>query len=94
MWTAAPRAMIFFASFRLTFLEFPSSGPATDGIHGAGGGLSGRAGNRILEEIEAELAQHLKLGRRFEPGMDVGRREELYEGWRDAIERTKSGRKI
>ena len=37
-----------------------------------------------------ELSAHLKLGRRFEPSMDVARREELYAGWLCAVERTKS----
>jgi glycerol kinase len=29
------------------------------------------------------------LGRRFEPSMDVSRREELYAGWERAVERAK-----
>jgi glycerol kinase len=29
------------------------------------------------------------LGHRFEPGMDVSRREELYAGWERAVERAK-----
>ena len=38
--------------------------------------------NRSLRHI-------FKLGRRFEPAMDVARREELYSGWERAVERAK-----
>ena len=38
---------------------------------------------------QGELAAHLQLGRRFEPSMDVSRREELYGGWERAVERAK-----
>jgi glycerol kinase len=40
-------------------------------------------------ENEAEIASHLRLGRRFEPRMDIARREELYAGWERAVERAK-----
>ena len=36
-----------------------------------------------------ELAPHLRLGHRFQPSMDVARREELYAGWERAVERAK-----
>ena len=38
---------------------------------------------------EAELATQFRLGQRFEPRMDIGRREELYAGWERAVERAK-----
>jgi glycerol kinase len=38
---------------------------------------------------EGELAAQLKIARHFEPRMDAARREELYGGWRRAIERAK-----
>jgi glycerol kinase len=38
---------------------------------------------------EQELSAHLKVGRRFEPSMDVARREELFAGWERAVERAK-----
>jgi glycerol kinase len=38
---------------------------------------------------ERELEEHLKIDRRFEPGMEMSRREELFDGWRRAVERAK-----
>ena len=36
-----------------------------------------------------ELESFWRVDRRFEPGMDSARREELFEGWKHAIERAK-----
>jgi glycerol kinase len=38
---------------------------------------------------EPELGRQFKIARRFEPSMSVSRREELYAGWRRAVERAK-----
>jgi len=38
---------------------------------------------------EAELAAHLHSGHRFQPSMDVSRREDLFAGWERAVERAK-----
>jgi len=37
----------------------------------------------------AELAGQLRIGARFEPSMDVSRRENLYAGWQRAVERAR-----
>ena len=38
---------------------------------------------------ELELKTQLKIERRFQPGMETSRREELCEGWRRAVGRAK-----
>ncbi len=38
---------------------------------------------------ELDLKAHLRIERRFEPRMEMSRREELYGGWRRALERAK-----
>ena len=38
---------------------------------------------------EPDLGRQFKIARRFEPSMSASRREELYAGWRRAVERTK-----
>ena len=38
---------------------------------------------------EPELGRQFKIARRFEPSMSASRREELYAGWRRAVERAK-----
>jgi glycerol kinase len=81
----------FLCQFQADILGIPVERPATTESTALGAAYLAGLATGFWKD-EAELAQHLKLGRRFEPGMDVGRREELYEGWRDAIERTKSGR--
>ena len=42
--------------------------------------------NKCQWQDERELAAHFQLGRRFEPSMDVARREELYTGWKRAVD--------
>jgi glycerol kinase len=37
----------------------------------------------------SEISANWHQERRFEPAMDISRREELYAGWRRAVERTK-----
>ena len=37
-----------------------------------------------------EIERFWKADRRFEPGMDAGRRDELHAGWRKAVERARS----
>jgi len=38
----------------------------------------------------ADLEQARRSERRFEPSMDEGERQRLYEGWRDAVARVLS----
>ena len=83
----------FLCQFQADILGIPVERPATTESTALGAAYLAGLATGFWKD-EAELAQHLKLGRRFEPGMDVGRRAELYEGWRDAIERTKSGRNL
>jgi glycerol kinase len=40
----------------------------------------------------AELSQLPRAGARFEPSMAPSRRQQLYDGWRDAVSRTRSHR--
>jgi glycerol kinase len=35
-----------------------------------------------------ELKKHWKIEKTYEPGMDVGRKEELYSGWKRAVKRS------
>jgi glycerol kinase len=41
---------------------------------------------------QAELSQLPRSVSRFEPAINTDRRELLYAGWRDAVNRTRSGR--
>jgi glycerol kinase len=41
---------------------------------------------------QVELSQLPRSGSRFEPAMSADRRELLYAGWRDAVNRTRSDR--
>jgi glycerol kinase len=41
-------------------------------------------------ESSDELAAHRIADRRFDPAMDDGRRGELIDGWRRAVERARS----
>jgi glycerol kinase len=81
----------FLCQFQADILGIPVERPATTESTALGAAYLAGLATGFWKD-EAELATHLQLGRRFEPGMDVGRRAELYEGWRDAIGRTKSGR--
>jgi len=78
----------FLCQFQADILGIPVERPATTESTALGAAyLAGLATG--FWENESELAAHLKLGRRFEPAMDVARREELYSGWERAVERAK-----
>jgi len=75
----------FLCQFQADILGIPVERPATTESTALGAAyLAGLAAG--FWKDEAELAAHLELGRRFEPAMDVARREELYAGWQRAVE--------
>jgi len=79
----------FLCQFQADVLGIPVERPAT--TESTALGAAYMAGLTVgFWNDQAELAAHLKLGRRFEPAMDVARREELYAGWGKAVERAKS----
>jgi glycerol kinase len=81
----------FLCQFQADILGIPVERPATTESTALGAAyLAGLATGFWRDE--PELASHLQLGRRFEPGMGVSRREELYAGWQCAVERAKSGK--
>jgi glycerol kinase len=78
----------FLCQFQADMLGIPVERPATTESTALGAAyLAGLATGFWRDE--QELAVHLQLGRRFEPSMDVARREELYTGWERAVERAK-----
>jgi len=78
----------FLCQFQADILGIPVERPATTESTALGAAyLAGLATGFWRDE--RELAAHLQLGRRFEPSMDVARREELYAGWERAVERAK-----
>jgi glycerol kinase len=78
----------FLCQFQADILGIPVERPATTESTALGAAyLAGLATGFWRDE--QELAAHLRLGRRFEPSMDVARREELYAGWERAVERAK-----
>ncbi len=79
----------FLCQFQADILGIPVERPAT--TESTALGAAYMAGLTVgFWSAQSELAAHLKLGRRFEPAMDVARREELYGGWQKAVERAKS----
>jgi glycerol kinase len=78
----------FLCQFQADILGIPVERPETTESTALGAAyLAGLATGFWRDQ--GELAAHLQLGRRFEPGMDVSRREELYAGWERAVERAK-----
>jgi glycerol kinase len=78
----------FLCQFQADILGIPVERPATTESTALGAAYLAGLATGFWQD-ERELATHLKLGRRFEPGMDVSRREELYAGWERAVERAK-----
>ena len=79
----------FLCQFQADILGIPVERPATTESTALGAAyLAGLATGFWRDENE--LASHAQGGRCFEPKMAAARREELYAGWRDAVERTKS----
>jgi glycerol kinase len=78
----------FLCQFQADILGIPVERPATTESTALGAAYLAGLATGFWQD-ERELAAHLKLGRRFEPSMDVARREELYAGWERAVERAK-----
>jgi len=78
----------FLCQFQADLLGIPVERPATTESTALGAAyLAGLAVG--FWKDETELSPQLRVSRRFEPGMDATRREELYTGWRRAVERAK-----
>ena len=81
----------FLCQFQADILGIPVERPATTESTALGAAYLAGLATGFWQD-EQELAAHMQLGRRFEPEMAASRREELYAGWRHAVERAKSGR--
>jgi len=78
----------FLCQFQADILGVPLERPATTETTALGAAyLAGLATGFWRDELE--LKTQLKIERRFEPCMEMSRREELFEGWRRALERAK-----
>src|SRR5271169_2882570 len=75
----------FLCQFQADILGIPVERPATTESTALGAAYLAGLATGFWQD-EQELAAHLQLGRRFEPGMDVSRREDLYAGWERAVE--------
>jgi glycerol kinase len=79
----------FLCQFQADILGIPVERPATTESTALGAAyLAGLATG--FWKNEEELTAQLELGRRFEPALDVSRREELYADWQRAVERAKA----
>ncbi len=79
----------FLCQFQADTLGIPVERPATTESTALGAAYLAGLTTGFWQD-EQELAAQLQLGRRFEPSMDVSRREELYAGWQRAVERAKA----
>jgi glycerol kinase len=78
----------FLCQFQADILGVPVERPATTETTALGAAyLAGLATGFWGSELE--LKTQLKIERRFQPGMEIARREELCEGWRRALQRAK-----
>jgi glycerol kinase len=78
----------FLCQFQADILGIPVERPAITETTALGAAyLAGLATGFWGSELE--LKTQLKIERRFEPGMEMSRREELCGGWRRALERAK-----
>jgi glycerol kinase len=78
----------FLCQFQADILGIPVERPATTESTALGAAYLAGLATGFWKD-EKELAGHLNIERRFEPAMDAARREELYAGWRRAVERAK-----
>jgi glycerol kinase len=78
----------FLCQFQADILGIPVERPASTESTALGAAYLAGLATGFWQD-ERELAAHLRLGRRFEPSMDISRREELYAGWERAVERAK-----
>ncbi len=79
----------FLCQFQADILGIPVERPETTESTALGAAYLAGLSTGFWQD-EGELAAHLKVGRRFEPAIDVSRREELYAGWQRAVERAKA----
>ncbi|MGD1157974.1 MAG: glycerol kinase GlpK [Terriglobia bacterium] len=79
----------FLCQFQADILGIPVERPATTESTALGAAYLAGLATGFWQD-EQELAAQLQLGRRFEPALDVSRREELYAGWQRAVERAKA----
>ena len=79
----------FLCQFQADILGVPVERPVTTETTALGAAyLAGLAIG--FWKDEAEIGRQLRIGARFEPAMDDGRREALYAGWQRAVERARS----
>lgn len=78
----------FLCQFQADILGIPVESPATTETTALGAAYLAGLATGFWKD-EGELKAQLKIGRRFEPSMPASRREELYAGWRRAVERSK-----
>jgi glycerol kinase len=79
----------FLCQFQADILGIPVERPATTESTALGAAYLAGLATGFWQD-EQELAAQLRLGRRFEPTLEVSRREELYAGWQRAVERAKA----
>jgi glycerol kinase len=78
----------FLCQFQADVLGIPVERPATTEATALGAAYLAGLATGFWKD-EQELSAQIKIERRFEPMMDPSRREELYAGWRRAVERAK-----
>jgi glycerol kinase len=78
----------FLCQFQADILGVPVERPATHETTALGAAYLAGLGAGLWKNAD-DLAAQLKVERRFEPAMPPDRREELYSGWRRAVERSR-----
>lgn len=78
----------FLCQFQADILGIPVERPATTESTALGAAYLAGLATGFWKD-EQELSRQLKIARRFEPTMDLARREELYAGWQRAVDRAK-----
>lgn len=79
----------FLCQFQADILGIPVERPAITESTALGAAYLAGLATGFWKD-KRELARQLKIARRFEPAMDESCREELYAGWRRAVERSKA----
>jgi glycerol kinase len=79
----------FLCQFQADILGIPVERPETTESTALGAAYLAGLATGFWKDA-SDLAPHLRLGRRFEPSMDVSRREELFSGWEKAVSKAKS----
>jgi glycerol kinase len=78
----------FLCQFQADILGVPVERPATHETTALGAAYLAGLGAGLWKNAD-DLGAQLKVERRFEPAMPPDRREELYSGWRRAVERSR-----